>query len=113
MCFKIYKGMDGLMDGWMDGVDLIICVAIWTLYKGRLPLTCGELLAVCIASLNKLRSASLFGAISKDFETFREAKIEAKIDFSEVFFDVFSECDFASILGQFFEARNPKNSNFP
>ena len=21
------------MDGWMDGVDLIICVAIWMLYK--------------------------------------------------------------------------------
>ena len=97
----------------MDGEDLIICVAIWTLYKRCLPLIFDDLLAICIASRNRLRSASLFGAISKDFETFREAKIEAKIDFSEVFFDVFSECDFASILGQFFEARNLKNSNFP
>ena len=27
------KSMDGWMDGWMDGEDLIICLAIWTLYK--------------------------------------------------------------------------------
>ena len=27
------RSMDGWMDGWMDGVDLIICLAIWTLYK--------------------------------------------------------------------------------
>ena len=97
----------------MDGVDLIICIAIWTLYKRCPPLLSDDFLAISIASRNRLRSASLFGAISKDFETFREAKIKAKIDFSEVFFDVFSECDFASILDQFLEARNLKNSNFP
>ena len=105
--------MDGSMDAWMDGVDLIICLAIWTLYKRRFPLTSDDFLASSIASRNRLRSTSLFGAISKDFETFRQAKIKAKIDFSEVFFDVFSECDFASILDRFLEARNLKNSNFP
>ena len=65
-------------------------------------------------SIAKQASLSVaFCAISQDFETFREAKIEAKIDFSEVFFDVFSECDFASILDQFLEARNLKNIDFP
>ena len=87
----------------MDGVDLIICLAIWTLYKPWGPLPCDDLLAVSIASRNRLRSTSLFGAISQDFETFRQAKIEAKIDFSEVFFDVFfrvrSCIDFGSIFG--------------
>ena len=51
------------MDGWMDGEDLIICIAIWTLYKRRLPLSSDDLLAVSIASRNELRSASLFGSI--------------------------------------------------
>ena len=40
----------------MDGVDLIICVAIWTLYKRRGPLTCDDLRASPIASQNRLRS---------------------------------------------------------
>ena len=39
----------------MDGVDLIICLAVWTLYKRRFPLTCDDLLASCIASRNRLR----------------------------------------------------------
>ena len=51
----------------MDGVDLIICVAIWMPNKARAPLTCDDVLAVCIASRNRLRSASLFGRISEDF----------------------------------------------
>ena len=51
------------MDGWMDGEDLIICVAIWTLYKRRRPLVSADLRASCIASRNKLRFASLCGAI--------------------------------------------------
>ena len=61
------RSMDGWMDGWMDGEDLIICVAIWTLHKLWLPLICDGSLAVCIALRNRLSSASLFGAISKDF----------------------------------------------
>ena len=47
----------------MDGVDLIICIAIWTLYKRRLPLIFAEARAICIASRNELRPASLFGSI--------------------------------------------------
>ena len=47
----------------MDGVDLIICLAIWTLYKRRLPLTCAEVRATCIASRNELRPASFFRSI--------------------------------------------------
>ena len=44
-------------------MDLNTCVAIWTSYKRRAPLTSDEVRAVSIASQNMLRSASLFGAI--------------------------------------------------
>ena len=46
------------MDGWMDGEDLIICVALWTLYKRRRPLICDDLRAGSIASRNKLSSST-------------------------------------------------------
>ena len=52
---------------WMDGVDLIICLAIWTLCKRWLPLSCAELLAISIASRNRLRFASLLEPIFEDF----------------------------------------------
>ena len=58
---------DGWTVGWMDGVDLIICVAIWMLYRRRLPLVSDDFLASSIASRNRLRSASLFVRISEDF----------------------------------------------
>ena len=54
-------------DQWMDGEDLIICVAIWTLYKRRPPLLSDDLRVRCIASRNRLRFASLRGAIFRDF----------------------------------------------
>ena len=61
--------MDGWMDGWigMDGEDLIICLAIWTLYKRWFPLVSDDLRVSCIASRNRLRSASLFGTMFEDF----------------------------------------------
>ena len=46
-----------------DQEDLIICLAIWTLYKRRPPLPCDDFRASSIASRNKLRLTSLFGAI--------------------------------------------------
>ena len=46
-----------------DQVDLIICLAIWTLYKHRVPLLSDDFRAIPIASRNELRSASLFGSI--------------------------------------------------
>ena len=62
------------------------------------------------------KQASFRVALRSDFEGFWndfgrvwEAKMEAKIDFSDVFFHVFFECVFASILGVFLEARNLKN----
>ena len=55
--------MDGWMDGWLDLEDLIICVAIWTLYKRCAPLPSGDLLAISIASRNRLRSTSLLEGI--------------------------------------------------
>ena len=45
-----------------------------------------------------------------DFEKFWEAKMEAKIDFWDVFFfDIFGGHAFVSILGYFWEAPNPEN----
>ena len=55
------------MDGWMDGEDLIICVAIWMLNKARPPLISDEFRAIPIASRNKLRFTSLLGGILMDF----------------------------------------------
>ena len=46
-----------------DQEDLIICVAKLVVQKSWAPLICAESRAVCIASQNKLRSASLFGSI--------------------------------------------------
>ena len=51
----------------IDREDLIICIAIWTLYKLRPPLVCDEFRAVSIALQNKLRFTSLLGHIFKDF----------------------------------------------
>ena len=105
--------MDGWMDGWMDGEDLIICLAIWTLYKRWVPLTCDELRASCIASRNELRSASLPGGISKDFGRISgglgRPKRRPKSIFAKCFCHVFFEGVLASILDGFLEARNLKN----
>ena len=60
------------MDGWMDGEDLIICVALWTLYKRRRPLTFDELRASSIASRNKLPSRPRLFVSKLDFGGFWE-----------------------------------------
>ena len=66
----------------MDREGLIICIAIWTLYKLGGLSTCGEVREVPIASRNKLRSASLWQAIFKDFGPilggFEEPKLRPK-----------------------------------
>ena len=73
--------MDGWVDEWMGGEDLIICIAIWTLYKLWDPLISDDLRVRPIASLNKLCFTSLLGLIFKDFGRFGEANLEGKIDF--------------------------------
>ena len=50
-----------------DQEDLIICIAIWTLYKLWPPLISDDLREISIASQNKLRFTSLLGPIFKDF----------------------------------------------
>ena len=55
------------MDGWMDGEDLIICLALRTLYKRWFPLICDDFPTICIASRNRLRFASLLGGILDGF----------------------------------------------
>ena len=104
------------MDGWMDGVDLIICLAIWTLYKRRLPLVSDEFRAICIASRNELRPTSLSKGIYEDFGRisggFGRPKWMPKSIFGTFFFDAFFECVLASIFGRFFKGRKLKNSDF-
>ena len=53
----------------MDPEDLIICVAVWTLYKRRGPMVCDELLASCRASRNRARPRLHFFAPRVDFAT--------------------------------------------
>ena len=74
----------------MDGEDLIICIAIWTLYKLWRPLISDEVRVISIASLNKLRFTSLLGPIFKDFgrpNGFPNSIFEAF--FSMLFFNAF------------------------
>jgi len=100
----------------LDGEDLIICVAIWTLHKLWLPLTCDGLLAISIASRNRLRAASLRGAMLEDFRRILGGFGKPKwtqIDFRAIFFDVFFERVLASICHRFWEARNLKKYEKP
>ena len=61
------RTIDRSNDWSIDREDLIICIAIWTLYKLCHPLTCDEVRVISIASLNKLRFTSLWGNILKGF----------------------------------------------
>ena len=94
----------------MDGVDLIICIAIWMLYKLCRPLTSDELRVVSIASQNKLRFTSLLGPIFKDFgrpNGFPNSIFEAF--FSMLFFIAFEH----PILVDFSRLRTRKIVIFP
>ena len=100
--------MDGWVDGWMDKVGLIICLAIWTLYKPRGPLVFDEVRAILIASRNRLRSLSLlerilnvFGAI---FGGFGRPKWMPNLVFKRFFGDAFFDHVLALILHGFLEA---------
>ena len=79
------------MDGWMDGEDLIICVALWTLYKRRAPLVSDDFRAVSIASRNQMRSRLHLFASRVDFGRTWEVQMEIKIYFWEAFRDAFAE----------------------
>ena len=97
----------------IDRDDLIICVAIWTLYRRRLPLTSDDLLTICIASRNRLRPRPRFFASRLDFgailEGFRKLKWRSKSILERYFSDVFFNCVSASFLDRFLEGRTSKN----
>ena len=109
---SINRMIDPSIDRTIDWEDLIICIAIWTLYKLWDPLVSDELRVRPIASLNKLRFTLLWGSIFKDFGRFGDANLEGKIDFWGFFSMFFSRSMLASIFHRFSEARNVKNSNF-
>ena len=75
-----------------DQGDLIICVAIWMLYKVRVPLNSDDFRASCIASRNRLRRTSLLGAILEALG----AQYRRKNRYSRrFFFDVFFLLNFS------------------
>ena len=88
-----------------DQEDLIICIAIWTLYKLCGPLISDEPRVVSIASQNELRFTSLLGGIFMVLGLilggFGEATWKPKSIFWMFFFDVFFECVLGSIWMDF------------
>ena len=98
----------------MDGVDLIICLAIWTLYKRCLPTLCDDFLAVSIASRNRLRSSPRFFVPRSILEGFREVFGDPNACrnafpggfFSDVFVRMRVGIDFGWICGHF-HSRKP------
>ena len=94
----------------MDGVDLIICIAIWTLYKRCAPLIRDEFRVSPIASRNKLRFTSLFGSIFKDFGSPNGSQIQfSRLFFSMLFFNAFEHPS----LVDFWRLRTRKIAIFP
>ena len=97
----------------MYGVDLIICLAIWTLYKRWFPLVSDEVRAILIASRNRLRSTSLLEGILKVFEAILKGcgrpKCTPNVVFRRLFGDVFFDRVLASILHGYFKVRNLKH----
>merc|ERR1712078_637531 len=92
----------------MDGVDLIICIAILAVPKVRFPLSCDDFRASSIASRNELRFTSLLGGILMDFGRVWEPKIEAKIDFWEVFLRSFFRARLGIDFWSFFRGSEPE-----
>ena len=99
------QAIDGFMDRRMDGLDgedLIICLAKWTLYKRWGPLTCDDFRAISIASRNRRRFTSLWGSILDVFGAilggFGRPTWEPKSTLGRLFFDLCFECVFASIF---------------
>ena len=107
------RSMDGWMDGWsrpnhmpshLDALQTPGPVA-FRRFVGRLHSVAKQ------ASFN-IALPRVFCGFGSNFGRFWEAKMDAEIDFPGIFFDVFFECVFASILDRFLEARNLKNHCF-
>ena len=92
----------------IDRVDLIICIAILAVPKVRFPLGCDDFRASSIASRNKLRLTMLLGEILMDFGKVLEPKIEAKIDFWEVFLRSFFRARLGIDFWSFFRGSEPE-----
>ena len=86
----------------MDGEDLIICVAIWTLYKRRFPLTSDDLRAVSIASRNQTRSRLHSFASRVDFEGFWGGFGRSKWRLKSIFGKPFAMHPPSALLNRFF-----------
>ena len=71
----------------------------------------GRRLVGVIEPFFKIVSGCVFFAFWSDFGRFLESKMEANIDFFEVFFHAFFERDLASKFDGFLEGGDLKNSN--
>ena len=107
---SIDRSIDGSIDRWIDREDLIICIAIWTLYKLCGPLVSDEVREISIASRNKLRFSSLLGSIFKDFGSPNGSQIQfSRLFFSMLFFNAFEHPS----LVDFWRLRTRKIAIFP
>ena len=106
--------MDGWMDGWrrpnhmrspLDGLQTSTPVNLRRLPRG--------FHSVAKQASFNIALPRVFCGFGSNFGRFWEAKMDAEIDFPGIFFDVFFECVFASILDRFLEARNLKNHEKP
>ena len=103
------KSMDGWMDGWRRPNHMPSHLdALQTPTPVNLRRFARDFHSVAKQASFSIALRSDFGGFWSDFRRFWEANMEAKIDFSELFFDVFFECVFVSISGGFLEARNQK-----
>ena len=96
----------------MDEEDLVICEALWTLYKRRSPLTCDDFRAISIASRNKLRSRPYIFVSNWVLERFWEAKMEPQIEFLHVFLRCFFRVRFGIVLECIFGGSEPQKTGF-
>ena len=86
-------------------VDLIICLAIWTLPKRRAPLISDDLLVGCVASRKRVRFTLRLELIFEDFG----GPSGTRNSIFEQFFQFFFEYLFASNFDRFLEDPNQKN----
>ena len=94
--------MNEWINEWMNKEDLIICVALWTLYKRRPPLLCDDLRASSIASRNQTRSRLHSFASRVDFGGFWGGFGRSKWRLKSIFGRPFAMPPPSALLNRFF-----------
>ena len=99
------------MDGWMNGEDLIICVAFLVVQKLQAPLTSDDFRAISIASRDRLRLAWRFKITLEGLGIQHGSQIPFFGMFS-IYFSIAFWCRFGGGFGWIFGSSKPENNNF-